>query len=956
MKRLQAAASNKIFKSLHGMCTGTQSILGMRSIPILALAALIAFGAAACKMEPEPPPSLGRVSIPQKVFLGDTVVADTSALRGSGNLSYQWEISDSAAGTFTNIQGAVHNSFTVNEGSGIAAGRYLRVTVTFNEGSRNSNTPVIAVRPFIDFSGYTGSSASLTTHQPPQATPGTFVLSNGITGNGLRISHQGDNNAAVTISEQGGVKAARSNNYLYFFVDHNVTKYAGTVTLELTFFDNASGNFNIQYVNNNSGYSTKSISRGGTNTFVTKSIDLDNCYFSSGLNQGAQFRIDSSVPIQRAALISKDDGRFAPFTDLNNMIGKGVTGYQAWFKAPSNDWHHWGTGTPGPGNANSTGSYQPGNVNVELWPAGWEDYLAHSANLVNTGFRMHDNSIAKLFNSHDRPVIRTHFKWMQEAGIDGAAVQRFFEETPTSSLSDSSNHLITIRNAAEEFGRIFYVMYDMSAAGRYNQDTVIQRIQNDWQLNIENKVINSPNYAQAEGKPVVCIWGVHANESTDNNRYIKVEATIQLVNWFRERGCYVIAGIPDAQFWRTDQGRHSRGREMYGSFDMISPWYIGGGIENIIDSRLPNGVDFCKANTRSWANNTPIAFMPTVWPGFAWTNMNGNTGQPNATPRDGGRHIWRQIQGYLNHESNRNNEIKSLYLAMFDEYDEGTNWMKGGVDYFDVPLNQYFKTHSADGLWLSSDYYMRMAKASIEAFKKRMTAGGSIGPLNEYNNAGSVIVEHSQGPVFWRNSFERRTGRLKYGSGGNPPYFPVGHLQIDVGVPNGSVIISQNVFISTTFTTNRPRIAWNAESDDYTPPSTTLGMVYDSNAKSGGSVFRLAGNRTSGDYGLYRYRIAETRIKVSSGMSLSFWQRAENLGENVTVDLKMDNNTYLSDLSGYNVQNTGVPINGWQQKTVYMPAAANGRYITEVLAAYIDKGTATGSFAALIDDIIISNN
>ena len=629
-----------------------------------------------------------------------------------------------------------------------------------------------------------------------------------------------------------------------------------------------------------------------------------------------------------------------PHPDGPEIIGKVVAGYQAWFNTSS--WHHWRSD-------GTTGLPRPGVVNVELWPAGWEDYRANGVSFRNTGFTMPDGSNGRLFNSKDAAVIRTHFQWMRDAGIDGAAVQRFYEETRG---TGSGSHLTLIRNAAESTGRLFYIMYDMSAAGRY--DNVLQQIRSDWNSNCKT-LTRSENYARAEDKPVVCIWGVHAIESTDNYRYPKVETAIQLINWFREQGCYVIGGIPDASNWtEPNNNRHPRGIEMYTLFDMISPWYIGGGT-NITgeNGRQTREKRFCRDNLRSWANNTPIAFMPTIWPGFAWTNMSGNQGQPNATPRNSGQHIWEnQIQRYLNADTD--NTIKSLYLAMFDEYDEGTAWMKASVDFFDIPLDQYFLTHAADGKWLSSDYYLRLAKAAIETFKTK--ARGTIGPLNDYGNANSVIVEHSEGPVFWRNSFERRTGRSKYPNA--QTIVTIEHLQIDVGVPNGEVRgTPQNITITENFTINRPNIQWNNDSHNYTHPLTNTGMVYttDANpAKSGNSAFRLAGTRTAGSSASYLYKIADTRVKVSSAMSLTYWQRAENsLGANVVVDLLLDNGAYLSNTAA--PQNDGAAQSGWQKKKVDLPESLNGRYITAVIIAYKDNGTATGGFAALIDDIVISN-
>ena len=641
---------------------------------------------------------------------------------------------------------------------------------------------------------------------------------------------------------------------------------------------------------------------------------------------------------------------FAPPTDLNSMIGKAIAGYQLWF-GTSGGWSHWWS-------SNNSGTPGPGNIKVELWPAGWEDYAANGAAFRDTDFIMSDKTAGRLFDSKDEAIIRTHHQWMRDAGIDGSAVQRFFENTSPVDTGSASNHLITVRDAAQDTGRIFYVMYDMSAAGRPDYfKTVVNRIQLDWIYNVERKcIVSSPNYAQAENKPVVCIWGIHAIESTDNYRYPTVVDTIELIKWFRSRGYYVIGGIPDDFFWKEDSSRHPLGREMYACVDMISPWYVGRDVTGqVLDGSrlLSKGMDFCRENPRSWADNRPIAFMPTIWPGFAWTNM-GAHGGPNRVPRNAGQWIWTQFQGYGNSDSN--NEIKSLYLAMFDEYDEATAWMKAAADYFDIPLDQYFLTHAADGTWLSSDYYLRLSKELIRAFKE---SKGSIPPLNDYNNPQSVIVEHSLGPVFWRNSFERRQGRIVLSSRPNFAATPVYHLQIDVGVPNGSVMgIPLNVTISGAFTVNRPPVERSAVSDNYHPPSATLGMVYTSDdssysARSGESAFRLAGQRTAGTGALYRYKIADTRMRVMPGMRLHYWVHTSGLGTNVMVDLLLDNGDYVSDVTGKAPENDGSPQNGWQQKNVTLPASLNGSYITAVIIAYRDSGSETGDFAALIDDIII---
>ena len=833
---------------------------------------------------------------------------------------------------------------------------FLAGCTTANGETEKRDSPQVHARAFIDFSGFTGTSP-LVSHQPEQdseETRGSFTLSNGITGDGLRISHLGDSGEAhpVHIEQHGGTTAARNNNYMYLFIDNADLRSAHTVTIKVTFFDDASGNFRIQYISTggtNPRYTAVSIPKNGSNTFVTVLIQLDNCDFNGApQNQGAQFRFDFGAIIQGVEMVTgpmpdplqSNPPPFAPSTDLNNLIGKGITGYQLWFN--TSNWQHWGTGSNQPPG--------PGNVTIDLWPAGWEDYLANGATLHETGFTMPEGTVSRVFNSHDAPIIRTHHQWMAEAGIDGSAVQRFFHRTSPMDTGDAPNHLMLVRDASEETGRIFLITYDMSDASSVDQDTVARRIQLDWIYNVERKgVVSSPNYAQAEGKPVVMIWGLSAVENT---RYPSVDVSIELIRWFRNRGYYVIGGIPDNTFWEEGGNRHRRGREMYSLLDMISPWYIGRDVNGQILSGgnwLVRGLEFCRTNTRSWAANQPIAFMPTIWPGFSWVNMTRNPGTPNAVPRNTGQWIWHQVREYLNRDTH--NEITNFYLALFDEYDESTAWIKTGTDYFDIPVDQYFLTLAADGVWLSSDYYMRLAKGVVQALKG---SRGTIPALNDYGNPNSVIVEHSLGPVFWRNSFERRSGRLKYGDGGGsiPISVPVHHLPLDVGVPDGEVSGTPvNVTVNGTFLGNRPAIARNARVDRYTPPSTNLGMVYGT-ARSGESAFRLEGERTTGTSALYRYRIANTRVRIETGMRLRYWHQAENpLGANVIVDLLLDNGVYVSDSAS--AQNTGPAQGGWQQRTLNIPAALNGRYITGVIVGYRDSSAATGSFAALIDDIII---
>jgi hypothetical protein len=53
--------------------------------------------------------------------------------------------------------------------------------------------------------------------------------------------------------------------------------------------------------------------------------------------------------------------------------------------------------------------------------------------------------------------------------------------------------------------------------------------------------------------------------------------------------------------------------------------------------------------------------------------------------------------------------INTGYIAMFDEYDEGTAIAKIAENSTMIPTDQYFLTLDADGVAVSSDFYLRLA-------------------------------------------------------------------------------------------------------------------------------------------------------------------------------------------------------------------------------------------------------
>ena len=155
--------------------------------------------------------------------------------------------------------------------------------------------------------------------------------------------------------------------------------------------------------------------------------------------------------------------------------------------------------------------------------------------------------------------------------------------------------------------------------------------------------------------------------------------------------------------WRTltrDSQEDAAWASVYRSFDVISPWTVG-------RFRDESGVDrFYReqvARDLTEAGAAGIEYLPVVFPGFSWRNMNRDT-PINQIPRRGGRFFWRQVERALGADNTM------LYAAMFDEVDEGTAMFKVASTAQEVPAAASIVTLDADGESLPSDWYLQLAR------------------------------------------------------------------------------------------------------------------------------------------------------------------------------------------------------------------------------------------------------
>jgi hypothetical protein len=585
-------------------------------------------------------------------------------------------------------------------------------------------------------------------------------------------------------------------------------------------------------------------------------------------------------------------------TEASTITGKVICGYQGWFNcygdgSPVARWFHWSNGQYQTDN----GKPAAGQLKFEVYPD-ISEYNATS--LFQTGFAaMGDGTTpSKLFSSYKEDVIEKHFGWMQQNGIDGIALQRFISETFDGVFKANRDSISArVKRQAEKYQRVFYLMYDVSGL----DVTKFDSIKSDWQNNMVGKLhlTSSPYYIHQNNKPVVCLWGFGFTDRPGDTTQC-----LNVINWFKSNGCFVIGGVPTN--WRTSTSDSKANfQSVYNAYDMISPWSVGRfstntGADNFKTTYLNPDLAYCKSKN--------ILYQPVIFPGFAWSNWNGGT--QNSIPRNKGEFMWRQLYNI------KQDSINNMYVAMFDEYDEGTAITKAADSYYEIPTDQYFLTTSADGTYISSDFYLRLVGKATQVIK-----GSDTLTLN-------VPIPYSVGPMWFRSGFE-----MKYDAVPNwtdSPELTAGNINV-IGY-GGSV----------------------------NPPE--CGVVSETN-HIGINSLRYAGRDNSTNSSHYYYKIFDVNIPVKSLTKLSFWTYPQSsLARYVSVDLLMTDGTTLrnsgaTDINGVSMNPSAGrgTVNTWTRTQSNIGLWLNGKTIQRILIGY-DHDAESGDFRGYIDDIVIDES
>lgn len=377
------------------------------------------------------------------------------------------------------------------------------------------------------------------------------------------------------------------------------------------------------------------------------------------------------------------DGPSVRGADPSTLTGKVMTGYQGWFNCEGDGahlgWTHWARDRKKP--------FGPGNITVDLWPdvSEYED-----DELYTTAFTYADGTPARTFSSHNRKTVIRHFKWMADYGIDGAFVQRFSHNLHNETMRYHKDKVLSsAREGANRHGRTYTVMYDLTGT----PDRSIITVFDDWRmLRDRMHLAEDTAFQHHNGKPLVAIWGVGFNDKI--KRRAGLEQCKELIKRFKADGCSVMLGI--ATGWRMRDRDALQDPELHKVLlmaDVLSPWSVGR------FGDLPGVQRHAKTYWEQdivWAREHNIDYMPVVFPGFSWHNLKG--GKLGSIPRLDGQFLWSQVV------ASKKASADMLYIAMFDEVDEGTAIFKCSNN---PPSSDGSKFLTLDGL--PSDFYLRLA-------------------------------------------------------------------------------------------------------------------------------------------------------------------------------------------------------------------------------------------------------
>ncbi|HEY2156470.1 MAG TPA: glycoside hydrolase family 71/99-like protein [Isosphaeraceae bacterium] len=373
----------------------------------------------------------------------------------------------------------------------------------------------------------------------------------------------------------------------------------------------------------------------------------------------------------------------ADVVGASSLRGKVLCGYQGWFRCPGDaanvGWVHW---------SRDGRRIAPETLTFEMWPDVSE--LASSERHAAPGFTHTDGRPAELFSSDDPATVLRHFRWMKENGIDGAWLQQFLVDLrgdPSSPRSKSHRRVLDhVRLAANETGRAWAITFDI--AGMPN-DRIYDTLTREWKRLVDEGVTRDPRYIHEKGRPVVEVFGFFKGV---RSLAMTPELANKLVDFFHAPGPYqaYVVGSGD---WNWRRNFDPAYRAALFRLDAFAPWNVGNASKDAAGLKHANMRTL--ADDRREFERDGRLWLPVIYPGFSWDNLQRKPAGSTIIPRRGGMFLWEQFAEL------KRLGVDSAFVAMFDEVDEGTAIFKVTND---PPRQAHFVSYEG----LPSDWYLRL--------------------------------------------------------------------------------------------------------------------------------------------------------------------------------------------------------------------------------------------------------
>jgi len=376
------------------------------------------------------------------------------------------------------------------------------------------------------------------------------------------------------------------------------------------------------------------------------------------------------------------------------LKGKVMFGYQGWHGTPNdgsgvNGWKHWFRNSR-PDSAHAL---------FDFWPD-MREYP--EAALSPTDMFYRNGKPAKLYSSYNYQTVDLHFKWMQDYNLDGVFQQRFITEIKRPPGKKHFDQVVrNVKRASEKYQRVYCIMYDISGGGKNWKELLM----NDWKFLVDSlKLTEGDSYLFHKEKPLVAIWGL----GFEHNSFASDKQADSLINWFhrdapKKYQATVFGGVNDnwsnhSQVWKS----------VYAKMDVISPWAVGRygdfeGADNFAKNKVIPDI------IRSKDQGTD--YMPVVFPGFSWYNLRQGRSAFNQIPRRGGEFFWKQASNVMKAGA------EMIYIAMFDEVDEGTAMYKLAESVRDKPHRTSFLSLDECKESQPSDWYLKLSSLTSDMLK-----------------------------------------------------------------------------------------------------------------------------------------------------------------------------------------------------------------------------------------------